>query len=152
MGRMAEEACNVRYNKSAPDIVKIMQGHSLRIIWRVGQANSAEYDTFLTVWAIGDELNLLFVAADVVNGSIAFEQHICRLVAYLSFKLGFTRLHYDSELQGVDYIFFRERMIAERCDYMDCGALHYPWTDTYKVHVNLKEFASKARKIVITDY
>ena len=43
-------------------------------------------------------------------------------------------------------------MIAERCDYMDCGALHYPWQDTYKVHVDLKEFASKARKTVIADY
>jgi len=137
MGGMAEEACNVRYNKSAPGIEKIMQGHSIRIIWRVDHAHPAEFDTFLTVWAIRDELHLMFVAADVVDKSVVFEQHICRLVAYLSSKLGFTRLHYDSELQGVDHTFFKDKMGAERCDYMDCGALHYPWADTYKVHVDL---------------
>ena len=84
----------------------------------------------------------MFVAADIVNGSIAFEQHICRLVAYLSFRLGFTLLHYDSELQGVDHTFFKDKMGAERCDYMDCGALHFPWADTYKIHVDLKKLAS----------
>ena len=74
--KMSEKARNVRYNKNAPYEDEIMQGHCVRIQRRIVGNKPDTFDTFLCLRASDDELHLMFVAANSVPTSLAFEQHV----------------------------------------------------------------------------
>jgi len=94
----------------------------------------------------------MFVASGKCQAQDKWEQHLIRLVALYGYHLKFRYLHYDVEQSGPEMKFFDECTGAGLCSYMDCGALHFPWADTNRISIDLKEFPTLARKDCIRDY